>query len=242
MMLEPLSILFQDDHLVAINKPSGLLVHRSEMDRYETQNAMRQLRNQLGQWVYLIHRLDKPTSGVLLFALDSETARRVIQSFKDKQISKSYLAVVRGFTKETERIDYPLKEIWDKMTDALADTDKPDQVAITEYQRLSTVELPFPVGRYPTARYSLLKVNPITGRNRQIRRHLKHIFHPIVGDTSHGDGDHNTFFRQQFNCHRLLLHAHTLTLPHPYSTQQIKIQAPLENSFQHVLDKIQLKI
>jgi len=149
--MKTLSILYQDKHLVAVNKPSGLLVHRSLIDRHETQNAMRTLRDQLGQWVYPLHRLDKPTSGALVFALDKETARLMTQAFLSEHISKYYLAVVRGFTKELECIDYPLKDLWDKMTDQKAKRDKPEKASVTEYRRLATVELPHSVGRYSTA-------------------------------------------------------------------------------------------
>ena len=236
--MKTLSILYQDKHLVAVNKPSGLLVHRSMIDRHETQNAMRILRDQLGQWVWPLHRLDKPTSGVMVFALDKETARLMTQSFSSDHISKYYLAIVRGFTKELECIDYPLKDLWDKMTDQKAKRDKPEKAAVTEYRRLATVELPHAVGRYCTARYSLVKVAPLTGRNRQIRRHMKHIFHPVVGDTTYGDGKQNDFFRKNFNCHRLLLHAKGIEFIHPYSEQRMHIQAPLDPAFGSIMEAL----
>lgn len=236
-----LQILYQDKHLVAINKPSGLLVHRSEIDRHETQFAMQMTRDQIGQHVFTVHRLDKPTSGVLLFALDRDTARLLTEQFTAGTISKTYLAVVRGYTDEHGVIDYPLKEEHDKMTDALADKDKPAQDAVTHYRRLATTELPYPVGRYQTARYSLLELHPKTGRKHQLRRHLKHIFHPILGDTSHGDGKHNTLGREQFGCHRLMLHAASLSLTHPITEQALTINAPLPESFSQPLAQLQLK-
>ena len=237
--MKTLPILYQDEYLVAVNKPVGLLVHRSSIDRHENENAMKLVRDQLGQWVYPIHRLDKATSGVLVFALDKETARRMTRSFTDEMISKGYLAIVRGFTKEAERIDYPLKEILDKMTDQKADKEKPAKKAVTDYRRLANIELPYPVDRYSTARYSLIAVFPLTGRNHQIRRHLKHIFHPIVGDTTYGDGKQNDFFRRQFNCHRLLLHAYKIEFIHPYNAQPLHIQAPLEHTFVALLEELQ---
>ena len=231
-----LEILYQDDVLVAINKPSGLLVHRSMIDRHETEFAIQQTRDQIGQYVFPVHRLDKPTSGVLLFALGRDTARQVTQQFVDKKIQKSYRAIVRGYTEEEGRIDYALKEQLDKMTDSKAKQDKEAQEAVTNYTREATVELPFAVGRYATARYSLLKLIPETGRKHQIRRHMKHIFHPVVGDTSHGDGKHNSLFREQFDCHRLLLHADKLALKHPISGNDIVIKAPFPNDFQIIID------
>ena len=234
-----LPILYQDEHLVAVNKPAGLLVHRTNLDRHETEIAMHIVRDQLGQWVYPFHRLDKATSGVLLFALDKETARRMTQSFTEGRVTKSYLAVVRGFTKDAERIDHPLREIADKMTSQNTDRDKPGKEAVTEYRRLAAVELPHPVGRYATARYSLIKASPLTGRNHQIRRHLKHIFHPVIGDTAYGDGKHNDFFRRQFDCHRLLLHAREIGFVHPYAGRLLTIEAPLDNVFNDLLEALQ---
>jgi tRNA pseudouridine65 synthase len=158
--MKTLPVLYLDKQLVAVNKPTGLLVHRSNIDRHENENALKIVRDQLGQWGYPFHRLDKSTSGVMLFALDRETARIMTEAFTKGKVSKSYLAVVRGFTTEAERIDHPLKERWDKMTGQKTDKDKPGQEAVTEYNRLASIELPYPVGRYSTARYSLVRANP----------------------------------------------------------------------------------
>jgi len=238
--MNPLPILYQDEHLVAVNKPSGLLVHRTNLDRHTRENAMHIVRDQLGRWVYPFHRLDKATSGVLLFALDQETARRMTRSFTNGAVSKSYLAIVRGFTKEGERIDHPLREIADKRSGQSVDRDGPGKEAITEYQRLAAVELPHPVGRYTTARYSFIKASPLTGRNHQIRRHLKHIFHPVIGDTAYGDGKHNDFFRKQFDCHRMLLHAREIVFIHPNTDRRLSLEAPLDNAFSALLHVLRL--
>lgn len=235
---EQLEILYQDEFLVAVNKPSGLLVHRSEIDRHETRFAMQMVRDQIGQHVYTVHRLDKPTSGVLLFALSPEIAKQLQQQFEQSQTNKTYLAIVRGYTQEEELIDYPLKEELDKMSDRKARQDKEAQQAITHYQRLATAELPYPVGRYTTARYSLLKLQPKTGRKHQLRRHMKHIFHPIVGDTTHGDGKQNQFFRDQLNCHRLLLTAYQHGFLHPVDNKEINLTAPLDHTFEHVIEEL----
>lgn len=230
-----LDILYIDDHIVAVNKPSGLLVHRSMIDRHETEFAMQMVRDQIGRFVYPVHRLDKPTSGVLLFALSSEVARKMSEIFVAGESKKEYLAVVRGYTVEHDVIDYPLKEMHDKMTDARADKDKEAQSAVSEYYRLGTVELPCPVGRYQSARYSLVRVIPRTGRKHQIRRHMKHVMHPVVGDTKHGRGEHNQFFREKFDCHRLLLSAVRLSFKHPVSGESICITAPLDETFARVV-------
>lgn len=229
-----LEILYHDDWLVAINKPAGLLVHRSMIDRHERRFAMQMLRNQISKHVYPVHRLDKPTSGVLLFALSPETARKMNEIFSARETEKTYLAVVRGFTDEQGVIDYPLKEELDKKSDGKAKADKDAQEAVSIYRRLATAEMPYPVGRYQTARYSLVQLMPKTGRKHQLRRHLKHIFHPIVGDTTHGDGKQNTFFREQLDCHRMLLCAVRLVFHHPETGALMQIDASLDDDFAQV--------
>ena len=234
--MRSLPVLYHDEQLVAVNKPSGLLVHRSAIDRYETENAMKIVRDQVGQWVFPVHRLDKATSGVLVFALDRETARLMTTLFADAKVSKTYLAVVRGFISEADRINYPLKDRWDKMTDQKADREKPGKEAVTDYQRVATAELPYPVGRYASARFSLVQASPRTGRNHQIRRHMKHVFHPIINDTTYGDGKQNDFFRRHFQCRRLLLHARSISFSHPCTDQLLHIGAPLDEAFNRLLE------
>lgn len=233
-----MKILYQDEHFVAVNKPAGLLVHRSDIDRHETRFAVQLLRDQLGRRVFPVHRLDKPTAGVLLFALNAEAARRMTMVFMSSSIRKTYLAIVRGHTADTDTINHPLKEELDRMTDAKADPDKQAKTAVTHYRRLATAELPHTVGRYPSCRYSLLQISPETGRKHQIRRHMKHIFHPIVGDTTHGDGRHNTFFRTHFTCNQLLLAATGLAFDHPYSSQPVNITAPLDQVYSRVIPEL----
>ncbi len=228
----PLEILYQDEYLVAINKPSGLLVHKSPIDKHETQFALQLVRDQIGQYVYPVHRLDKPTSGVLLFALDPQIAQTMSLLFRASQVDKEYLAVVRGFTEETSLIDYPLKQMLDTKEQKQKGITKETQEAQTQYQRLATVELPFPVSRYPVARYSLVKLFPRTGRKHQLRRHMKHIFHPIIGDTKHGRGEHNTLFREKYTCHRLLLHAYRVSFIHPIYQEKLVINASLDDTWQ----------
>lgn len=214
-MADALTILYQDDFLIAVAKPAGLLVHKSKLDVHEQDNVLRRLRAQCGRFVFPVHRLDKPTSGVLLFALDSNTARCVSQQFEQQMVSKHYLAVVRGYTASNGFIDYAIK-----------DRDSRTQLrnsAQTTYQRLARLELPHRVDRYPTTRYSLLRVKPSTGRRHQIRLHMKHIKHPIIGDTSYGKAVHNHFFNDYFECQRLLLHAQELIFCHPEDGREIKI-------------------
>ncbi len=222
-----LNILYQDAYLVVIDKPSGMLVHRSFLDKHETRFVLQTLRDQLGQHVFPVHRLDRPTSGVLVFALSADIARLLAQQIESGQWQKGYLAVVRGHLSSAGTLDYPLQEQLDAIADKKAQQDKPAQQAITRYQPLQQVELPFAISRYPTSRYALLALQPLTGRKHQLRRHLAHLRHPIIGDTSHGDGKHNAFFRRQFANERLLLCAYTLVLPHPVTQQRLVCYADL---------------
>ncbi len=236
---EGLTLLYRDDHLVAIDKPAGLLVHPSWIDRHETRCAMMLLRDQLGQYVYPVHRLDKPTSGVLLFALSPEIARRLTDAFTGRQVEKRYLAVVRGYTELAGVIDHPLKEQLDKISDRKANLDKPPQPAVTEYRRLATLELPIQVDRYPTSRYSLVEARPLSGRKHQIRRHFKHLSHPLIGDANYGKSRHNRLFAETFGCHRLLLAATRLTLAHPLTGEILQLEAGLDDAFARVVARFQ---
>lgn len=234
-----LDILYQDEYVVAINKPSGLLVHRSWLDTNATEFAVQKLRDQIGQHVYPVHRLDRPTSGVLLFVLDKDSARHLMQQFIEQTTDKRYLAVVRGHLGQGH-LDYPLKFQYDKIADKKADKTKPPQDAITDYRCLAQTELPIAVGPYAASRYSLMELTPKTGRKHQLRRHMKHLRHPIVGDTSHGDGKHNTMFREHFDIHRLLLHAAYLSFIHPKTEQKVAVHAPITGDFLRVLSDINL--
>ena len=234
-----LEILYQDDVLVAVNKPAGMLVHRSWLDRHETQFVMQTLRDQIGQLVYPIHRLDRPTSGVLLFALNSEIANLLCLQFEQKQIEKQYLAVVRGYVTGHGEIDYPLKVQLDKIADKFSQPDKAPQSAVTFYEGLQTVEMPYGVGRYATSRYSLVRLIPQTGRKHQLRRHMKHIFHPILGDTQYGDLHQNRALMEHTGCARLLLHAEKLTFVHPLTQRPMTIQAGLDAQWQNLVQTFQ---
>lgn len=236
--MRSLPLLYQDEQLVVVSKPPGLLVHRSAIDRHATEFAMQIVRGQVGKWVYPVHRLDKATSGVLVFALDPESARRMTRAFTEGEVSKGYVAVVRGYTEEEGRIDHPLRDPWDRMSGEEVKGGRPGKRSITEYRRLAVVELPEPVGRYATARYSLVAAAPLTGRRHQIRRHMKHVFHPVIGDTTYGDGRQNEFFRRKFKCSRLLLHAFTIAFTHPSTGRCLALQAPLDQDFSSLLEAL----
>ena len=211
MSSETIDILYQDDRYVAVDKPAGLLVHRSKMDKYETRFCVQLLRDQLGKHVFPCHRLDKPTSGVLLFALDKEALVAANELFVQHRISKTYHAIVRGWIDEAGTVDHHLKDITDSGEKSGGGS------AVTKFLRLRKFEIEVPLGRYPTTRYSFVELVPETGRMHQLRRHMKHLNHHIIGDTNYGDGLHNRFFREHFNSSRLLLNASRLEFVHPFT-------------------------
>ena len=234
----PIEIIYEDEHLVAINKEAGLLVHRSWLDKGETRFAMQLTRDAVGCHVFPVHRLDKPTSGVLLFAKSPAVARSLTEAFTAHEVKKQYLAVVRGYMSEQGSVDYALSFKPDAIADKFANLDKPAQEAVTHWQSLAQIELPFAVSKkHDTTRYSLMRLTPETGRKHQLRRHMRHLFHHIVGDTSHGDGRHNRFFRTQYDCSRMLLHAQTLTLSHPVTGEPLLLKAGLDNQWMHVMEE-----
>lgn len=215
-----LEIIYQDENIVAINKPNGLLVHRTSIAYGEREFAMQKLRDQLDQHVFPIHRLDRKTSGVLLFALNPEMAKELSKQFEDHVISKHYVAIVRGFFPEKIRVDYALTNDREKLQDA-----------VTEFVRIKTSELDLPFGKHPTSRYSLIHAYPETGRQHQIRKHCSHLRHPIIGDRPHGCSKQNKLFKDKWQMMTSLLHALELKLVHPISGEELVLRAKLNTEF-----------
>ena len=234
----PLEILFQDDDLLAVNKTAGLLVHPSWLTVRGTENLASMIKTYLGgATVYTVHRLDRATSGVLLVAKNKLTAQRLSDDFAKHKVEKSYLCVVRGYAPDSGLIEHPLKYQHDKKAEPFARDDKEPQAAVTAFQRLAVVDLPISVGKWPSARYSLLKAMPETGRKHQLRRHFKHIMCPIVGDTNYGEGRHNRLFREHFQLNRLLLMATSLRFSHPSSGETMLLKAPLSAEVEVLFEK-----
>ena len=228
--MENLEILFEDEDLIAVNKPAGLLVHPSWITPASEPHLMGQIKAYLdAEKVHTVHRLDRATSGVILVGKNLSVTQALQEQFVQRSIRKTYLCVVRGWSVEEEVIDYPLVPKRDKFADPFAQEDPEAKESVTSYRRLAQVELDIPVGRYPKARYSLLEARPKTGRKHQIRRHMKHILHPIIGDTKYGEGRHNRLFREEFNIHRLLLMATQLEFVHPVTQQEMRLSAPLSS-------------
>lgn len=232
--MNPLTILYRDDALLAVHKPAGLLVHRSPIDKHETEFALQYARAlNGGAHVYPVHRLDRPTSGVLVFARDPQTARKLGQAMMAGDVSKTYRAMVRGWPAARGMIDHPLRE--EPEDRRLKGLEQPVREARTQYRTLATTEIPVAIERYPTSRYALVELYPETGRKHQLRRHMKHISHPIIGDANHGRGRHNRYFAERFGEGRLMLAATRMEFAHPASGEPLVIEADPEPSFQQVI-------
>ena len=225
-MTDSIPVLHADDLLAVVDKPAGLAMHDSRLARGEPEFLVDRLRAQFDRPVYLAHRLDRATSGCVLVAFDREVAGMLGEQLMSRTVDKEYLAVCRGWPAEVEfTVDHPLD----------GGPGKPlKKPATTSFERLATVELPMPTGQFDSARYALLRVRPLTGRFRQIRRHLKHLSHHLIGDTSHGDGRHNRNFRM-LGIHRMLLHARRLAFVHPHTGQRIEAVAPPDAEFAKAL-------
>ena len=223
-----LEILYNDGHLVAINKPHGMLTHRSPIANDCKVFAMQTLRNQLKQKVRPLHRLDRKTGGLQWFALDAPTASGMQRMFAGQEIDKTYWAIVRGFTDDEGRIDYPLLK---EDTEVL-------QQAVTEYKTLRRAELPIPQGKFATSRYSLVEAKPKTGRMHQIRKHFAHIFHPVIADRPHGCNKQNKFFLENWGMGTMLLHSREAAFAHPLTGAPVWAQAEPQEEFKRMLAEI----
>jgi tRNA pseudouridine65 synthase len=229
-----LRVLHADAWLAIVDKPAGLMVHDSALARGETEFAADRLRAQFGRPIFLVHRLDRATSGCLLLAFDRDTASQLGKAMMLRghdamagsgAVEKHYLAVCRGWPDERFDIDHPLD----------GGPGKPvKKPAVTRFVRLATAELAVPSAGFATSRYALLHAQPQSGRFRQIRRHLKHASHHLIGDSSHGDGRHNRAFRM-LGVHRMLLHARRLAFTHPVSGARMDVVAPFDAQFTRAL-------
>ncbi len=222
-----LEILYKDDFIVAINKPHGLLVHQSKIARDAKEFAIQLLRDQINQKVYPVHRIDRKTSGVLLFALKEDVNIAMQEMFMNREVDKIYHAIVRGYAPEKMTIDYPLKREDGKI-----------QGAVSNIRRISTVEIDLPFGKHLTSRYSLIEIEPKTGRFHQIRKHLAHIRHPIIADRPHGCNKQNKLFLEKFNLSTMMLHARNLNFKHPVTKEIIELKAKYSSEFERMLSEL----
>ncbi|WP_420386437.1 pseudouridine synthase [Roseivirga sp.] len=225
-----LEILYQDKDLIAINKPHGLLVHRSPIATNTDTYAVQELRNQINQHVYPIHRLDRKTSGVLLFALNKELITGLMKQFEEHTVTKTYVAILRGYTADEGTIDY-----------ALTNDKGKTQEAVTHYRTLKRTEIPVPFGKHETSRYSLVEARPETGRMHQLRKHFAHILHPIIGDRPHGCNKQNKLFLEKWEMGTMLLHGQHLSIKHPVTKESLSFKANVSSEFQRAQQILNLQ-
>ena len=225
--MNPLAILHDDEDLVVVDKPVGLAVHRSRLVGSDDDYLVDRVRAQTCRTLYLAHRLDRATSGAIVFAASKEIAAQLGAQFMRRGIEKTYLAVCRGWPPVDGRIDYALD----------APGQREAKTAITRFVTLDCAVLPVAMGRYEEQRYALLQITPETGRYQQIRRHFHHLSHHLIGDTTHGRGDHNRLFRIHLRVHRLLLHAWRIAFAHPNGGRMLHIEAPLDDAWLRVIER-----
>ena len=215
--------------MVVINKPHGLLVHRSRIAAEADVFALQLLRDQINQHVYPVHRLDRKTSGVLCFALNANTLKTMQAKFAEHKVKKDYLAIVRGYFPDNLEVDYPLTNQSGKK-----------QEAITNFKLLKKSEVNVPFGKHDTSRYSLIEASPKTGRMHQIRKHCNHLRHPIIGDRPHGCNKQNKLFKERWNMTTMMLHAHLLEFHHPTTEKILTIEANLHSEFERMKMELNL--
>jgi tRNA pseudouridine65 synthase len=221
--LSELAIIFRDARLLAVDKPSGLSIHRG-LDRSRGPTLVDAVKEVTGLDVaYPVHRIDRGASGVVLFALDPETARLLQQAFEQGKAGKTYLALVRGICPESGEIDSPVPR----------DEDGERVPAVTRFRRLACA-------RTEPREVSLVEVTPLSGRFHQIRRHLAHINHPIIGDSNYGKGVLNRSFCKLHGLCRLALHASTLEFVHPFSVERLVLDSPLPEDLRAPLARMGL--
>lgn len=225
---KPLDIIYEDEHCIAINKPCAIMVHPTKITEDKV-FLMQLLRDQIQQRVYTVHRLDRPTSGVLLFGKSSEAAAFFSAQFREQKVKKEYRAIVRGFLEEKGMINYPIAN--KKYAEP--------QRAVTLYKRISQTVYPAAIGPYESSRYSYLQLFPQTGRRHQLRRHLAHLRHPIIGDKRYGDINHNKYFVENLDCKNLLLHALSMKIE-VTEGKSIELFAPLQTHFTAALNALNL--
>lgn len=227
-MLPDAAILHVDETLIAVDKPAGLVVHRSRMANDVPTDLMTELAERFDGPLNPAHRLDRATSGVILIARGNAAASALGKQLMSRSVEKRYLAVCRGWPISPGEIHYDLAD----------EEGGRKQPALTRYEVLATATVPIAISRYPSQRYSLLRVRPETGRYRQIRRHFHHVSHHLIGDTSHGRTEHNRLFQSHFGCERLLLHAARITFVHPATEQPMTIDAPLDAAFSAIVARL----
>lgn len=219
-----LEIVYQDEYLIAINKPHGLLVHRSSIASDAKEFALQMLRDQINRYVSPVHRLDRKTGGLLLFTFEKEVEIAMHKQFQEGLVKKKYKAIVRGYAPDSLDIDYPLVK-----------ENGVSQEAFTSFITLNRAELDIPLGKHPTSRYSLVEASPTTGRMHQLRKHFAHVFYPIIGDRKHGCNKQNKLFKEQWEMTTMLLHASELEFTHPVTGEQLHLEAPLHDEFNRVM-------
>ena len=231
-----IDILYASGGVIAAHKPSGMLVHRSALDGSATVVLLSVLRDQLGYPVWPVNRLDRGTSGIVLLCSERTQINKLAAQFAEGTVGKHYLAVVRGHPPRELLIDHPLRPQEDDHGWHPDPARCAPRAARTGLVRIATAELPVCVDRYPTSRYALVALTPQTGRRHQLRRHMKHISHPVIGDATYGKGRHNRFVADALGGGRLMLASTALRFWHPFLNETVTVTCPPSSDFRRVTE------
>lgn len=224
-----ISIIYQDEYCLVVSKPNNVLVHHAHHSRnkIDEDSLLQLLEQQLGQRFYPIHRLDRKTSGILLLATKTEYVSKFQELFTSQEIQKTYYGVVRGFAPASKIIDSPVKgrdaEVYKE--------------AETHLNTLANVTLNIPVKPYDSSRYSLVALQPKTGRLHQLRIHMNKISHPLINDAKYGDKNHDLMYEREFGWMHLFLHAGSLTFVHPFTQESLFLKAAFPSDWLELFEK-----
>ena len=228
------NIVYEDDFILCVSKPNNMLVHHAHHSRNvaDEDSLLQVLDQQFNAKFYPIHRLDRRTSGIILMAKETKHVAPFQKLFTENAIQKTYYGVVRGHAPETKIIDSPVK----------GRDGKVHKDAETHLKTVHKVILEVPVKPYDTSRYSLVELQPKTGRLHQLRIHMNKISHPLIGDAKYGDKNHNVMYDENFGWNNLFLHAHTLKFTHPFLNKEFTLKAEFPKDWSDLFKKFEWSI
>lgn len=218
--------LYQDEHIIVVNKPVDLPVHKNDFMPHDAPYLTKLIGDITGQWILNVHRLDSKTSGIMVLALSKEIAHELTLEFERKEVQKTYFAIVQGDPGEGS---FDRKVLVKKKT-------KFKKAALTHYKTIKTVQTNISYKEKENVKLSLVEINPETGRWHQIRQHFAQHHFDILGDSHHGDFTLNKIVTEISGIKRLFLHAGKLEFTHPATNKRISFEAEIPGEFKFVLD------
>ena len=230
--LMEIPIIYQDEHLLVVDKPVDLPVHKNDFMPHDAPYLTKLVGDQIGQWIFNVHRLDSKTSGLIILALSSEVAHELTLQFERKEVEKEYVAIVLG--------EVPQEGVFDEKV-VVKKKSKFKKNAVTNYKMERVVPTKISYKEHIDVSLSLVRIMPETGRWHQIRQHFAKNRHDIIGDSHHGDFTLNKLIRAEWGFNRLMLHAHKLSFTHPISKEKLYFEATIPLEFEQLLEAVSAK-